>query len=128
MGSVGSGLISFTFPGSVGLEKVRTGIFLDSRGAKLTVVGVVPCHCRGSQSSPSHEIKVVIQYVMKGRGNEDRLRLGLVERMIRGSCPLRQQDAEEAAMIMTTLLVNDHLNRHNDCKGVVTNGEAAKPG
>ena len=119
MGSVGSGLISFTFPDSIGLEKVRTGIFLDSRGAKLTVVGLVPCHCR------CHDVKVVIQYVMKGRGNEDRLRLGLVERMIRGSCPLRQRDAEDAAMIMTTLLVNDHLNRHNDCKGVVTNGEAA---
>lgn len=119
MGSVGSGLISFTFPVSLGLERVRTGIFLDARGAKLTVVGLVPCHCR------CHDVKVVIQYVMKGKGNEDPLRLGLVERMIRGSNPLRQQDAEDAALIMTTLLVNDHLNRNNNCKGVVANGEAA---
>jgi hypothetical protein len=112
--------LSFTFPASPGLEKVRTGIVLDARGAKLTVVGLVPCRCR------CHDQKVVIQYVMKGRGNEDRLKLGLVERMIRGSCPLREHDAAEAAKIMTTLLVNDHLNRSDTdtCEGVPS-GEAA---
>lgn len=111
---------SFLFPESPGLERVRTGIILDSRGAKLTVVGQVPCRCR------CHDLKVVIQYVVKGRGNEDRLRLDLVERMIRGSCPLRQQDAANAAKIMTTMLVNDHLNRYDKdkCKEL-TSGEAA---
>lgn len=102
--------ISFTFPESKGLEKVRTGISLDARGAKLTVVGMVPCRCH------CHDLKVVIQYVVKGKGNEDRLRLDLVERMIRGSCPLRQQDAANAAKIMTTMLVNDHLNRYDKDK------------
>lgn len=103
-------LLSFTFPDSKGLERVRTGIALDSRGAKLTVVGQVPCRCH------CHDLKVVIQYVVKGRGNEDRLRLDLVERMIRGQCPLRQADAANAAKIMTTLLVNDHLNRYDQDK------------
>lgn len=103
-------ITSFTFPDSPGLDQVRTGIALDARGAKLTVVGQVPCRCH------CHDIKVVIQYVMKGRGNEDPLRLGLVERMIRGSCPRRLADATSAAQQMTTLLVNDHLNKQDDCR------------
>lgn len=111
--------LSFTFPSSPGLEKVRTGIRLDAAGAKLTIVGLVPCRCH------CHDHKVVIQYVMKGRGNEDRLKLGLVERMIRGSCPLREQDAAEAAKILTTLFINERLNRDSDtCEGVPS-GEAA---
>lgn len=112
--------LSFTFPHTFGLDKVRTGIFLDARGAKLTCVGLVPCRCR------CHDIKIVLQYVMKGKGNEDPQRLTLVERMIRGSNPLCRADAEDAAYHMTTLLVNDHLNRHNSdqCEGV-TSGEAA---
>lgn len=103
--------LSFLFPESSGLDRLRTSIFLDSRGAKLTTVGLVPCRCG------CHDLKVVIQYVMKGRGNEDPLRLNLVERMIRGSCPLRHADAAEAALQMTTLLVNDHLNKHDKCIG-----------
>jgi hypothetical protein len=104
--------VSYTFPDAPGLDGVRTGIFLDSRGAKLTVVGIVPCRCH------CHDVKVVIQYVMKGRGNEDPLRLGLVERMIRGSCPRSQSDAAQAARLMTTLLVNDYLNRTDSCRKV----------
>lgn len=114
--------LSFTFPQTFGLDKVRTGIFLDARGAKLTVVGLIPCRCR------CHDVKVVIQYVMKGKGNEDPQRLTLVERMIRGSNSLSRQDAEAAAYQMTALLVNDHLNRHsaNLCEGVPS-GEATRP-
>jgi hypothetical protein len=111
-------ILSFVFPNSTGFEKVRTGIALDARGAKLTIVGQVPCRCR------CHELKVVIQYVMKGRGNEDLLRLNLVEQMIRGSCPRYLAAATSAALQMTTLLVNDHLNKQDTCKGV-TSGEAA---
>jgi len=111
-------LLSFTFPMSPNLDRVRTGIVLDARGAKLTIVGQIPCRCR------CHHIKVVIQYVMKGRGNEDPLRLNLVEQMIRGSCPRYLQTATAAAEQMTTLLVNDHLNKQDTCKGV-TDGQAA---
>lgn len=101
--------LSYLFPNIPELSRVRTGIVLDSRGAKLTVVGQVPCLCGG------HDVKVVIQYVMKGRGNEDPHRLGLVERMIRGSCPQRQHDAAEAAMEMTSILIRSHLDRQSDC-------------
>lgn len=104
--------LSFTFPNTPGLDQVRTGIFLDARGAKLTTVGLVPCQCG------CHDVKVVIQYVMKGRGNEDPLRLGLVERMIRGSCPKRQKDAAEAAMEMTSILIQSHLTKHTECRRV----------
>lgn len=112
-------LLSFTFPDSPGLDRLRTGITLDARGAKLTIVGMVPCRCG------SHDIKTVIQYVMKGRGNEDPLRLTLVEQMIRGSCPRYLAVATDAARQMTTLLVNDHLNKQDKCKGAVTDGQAA---
>jgi hypothetical protein len=104
--------LSFLFPNTPGLEKVRTGIVLDARGAKLTVVGQVPCHCGG------HDINVVVQYVMKGRGNEDPHRLNLVERMIRGSCPQRQQDAAGAAMELTSILVQSHLAKQDSCRKV----------
>ncbi len=104
--------LSFTFPNTPGLEKLRTGILLDARGAKLTIVGLAPCHCRG------HETKLVIQYVMKGKGNEDPRRLSLVERMIRGSCPKRQHDAAEAAMELTSILVQAHQERHSECRRV----------
>lgn len=103
---------SFLFPNTPGLDKVRTGIFLDARGAKLTVVGQVPCHCH------CHDVKVVIQYVMKGRGNEDPHRLDLVERMLRGSCPRRQHDAAEAAMEMTSILIQSQLDRSSECRKV----------
>lgn len=104
--------LSFTFLTSPGLERLRTSILLDARGAKLTVVGQVPCRCG------CHDLKVVIQYVMKGRGNEDPARLNLVERMIRGSCPLRHADAAQAAMAMTTLLINDKLSKQDECRKV----------
>ena len=104
--------LSFVFPTTPGLEKVRTAIFLDARGAKLTIVGMVPCTCG------CHDVKVVVQYVMKGRGNEDPHRLGLVERMIRGSCPQRQQDAAGAAMELTSILVQSHLAKQDLCRKV----------
>jgi len=110
--------LSFVFPNTPGLEKVRTGIVLDARGAKLTVVGMIPCRCS------CHDVKVVVQYVVKGRGNEDSHRLSLVERMIRGSCPQRYNDAATAALELTNILINNHLDRQDQCKGVVS-GEAA---
>lgn len=111
-------VLSFTFPTTPGLEKVRTGIVLDARGAKLTVVGLVPCRCA------CHDLKVVVQYVVKGRGNEDLHRLNLVERMIRGSCPQRYEDASDAALELTSILIDQHLERQDRCKGAVS-GEAA---
>lgn len=106
--------LSFTFPSSPGLDKVRTGITLDGQGAKLTIVGLVPCRCA------CHTQKVVIQYVVKGRGNEDPHRLDLAERMIRGSCPKRYEDAWSAAEDLTVILVNQYMERHDHCKGVVS--------
>lgn len=105
-------LVSYLFPDSPGLDRLRTGIKLDSRGAKLTIVGTITCRCS------CHDIKLVIQYVMKGRGNEDPTRLGLVEQMIRGSCPSYRETAQNAALQMTTLLINDHLNRQDPCRKV----------
>jgi len=110
--------LSFVFPTTPELDRVRTGIVLDARGAKLTVVGMIPCRCT------CHDLKVVVQYVVKGRGNEDPYRLSLVERMIRGSCPQRYEDAHAAALELTTILISAHLDRHDACKGAVS-GEAA---
>lgn len=104
--------LSFLFPDSPSLNRVRTGVLLDGRGAKITVVGQVLCICG------CHDVKLVVQYVMKGRGNEDPHRLNLVERMIRGSCPQRQADAAEAAMELSSILIQAHLEKHDSCRRV----------
>lgn len=108
--------VAFVFPNMEGLDKLRTSVLLDARGAKLTIVGIASSCC-----GPT---KVVVQSVMKGRGNEDPARLSLVERMIRGSVPNRYQDAWAAAVELTTLLTSEYMSRNHKCKGAV-NGEAA---
>lgn len=110
--------LSFTFPNNPHLDKVRTSLVLDTHGAKLTVAGSVACSCACNPHT------VAIQCIVKGRGNEDVSRLALVERMIRASVPKLRKDGWSAAEDMTTLLVDQHMDRHPACKGVV-NGEAA---
>lgn len=106
--------VSFVFPDSEGLDKLRTSVTLDARGAKLTVVGLAPTCCG--------PCKVVVQSVMKGRGNEDPARLSLVERMIRGSVPDRYQDAWAAALELTAILRDEYVSRNHKCKGAVDCG------
>ena len=96
-------MISYEFPQTPELALIRTSVDLDSHGAKVSIVGKSSCACS------CHVVPVVLRFVVKGKGNEDPVRLGWVERMIRGSNPKCKSDASLAALEMTSLMVSAYL-------------------
>lgn len=101
-------MISFEFPRTPELELIRTSVDLDSSGAKVSIIGKSSCSCA------CHSLPIVLRFVVKGKGNEDPVRLDWVERMIRGSNSKGKADASAAALEMTSLMVSAYL-KSNDC-------------
>ena len=104
----------FEFPGTEGLEKIRTTLVLDSHGAKLSIAGKSSCACS------CHEVPLALRFIVKGKGNEDPIRLDWVERMIRGSTTKGQADSRLAALEMTTLMVQAYLDTFDCCERKVS--------